>query len=126
MIPQCIKNRKLENKVDKLSTYSTEEQVIGTWIDGKPLYRKTFDLGSVENKTSYNTQISIETLVNIYGTGYLADYNQKIPIPFSHTTADAYNIAIVYSNGNINFTIGNKLTKINNTYITLEYTKTTD
>ena len=24
------------------NNYSTEEQVIGTWIDGKPLYRKTF------------------------------------------------------------------------------------
>lgn len=23
-------------------TYSTEETVIGTWIDGKPLYRKCF------------------------------------------------------------------------------------
>lgn len=26
--------------INKLDTYSTTEQVIGTWIDGKPLYRK--------------------------------------------------------------------------------------
>ena len=26
--------------------YSTTEQIIGTWIDGKPIYEKTWDLGS--------------------------------------------------------------------------------
>lgn len=28
-------------KVDDSNTYSTKEQVIGTWTDGRPLYRKT-------------------------------------------------------------------------------------
>lgn len=42
MIPKCIKQKQLEDKVDKLSTYSTNEVRIGTWIDGKPLYRKSF------------------------------------------------------------------------------------
>ena len=27
-----------------LDNYSTKEQVVGTWIDGKPIYRKTFQL----------------------------------------------------------------------------------
>lgn len=30
-----------EEVEDKGEIYSTEEQVIGTWIDGRPLYRKT-------------------------------------------------------------------------------------
>ena len=31
---------KLENNANKNENYSTEEQVVGTWIDGKKLYRK--------------------------------------------------------------------------------------
>lgn len=27
--------------LDDLNTYSTDEKVVGTWIDGKPIYRKT-------------------------------------------------------------------------------------
>lgn len=29
--------------------YSTDEQVVGTWIDGSTIYEKTFDLGSEIN-----------------------------------------------------------------------------
>ena len=36
---------------DYLPTYSTEEQRIGTWIDGKPLYRKVLSLLSPNSKT---------------------------------------------------------------------------
>ena len=28
------------------NNYSTEEQVIGTWIDGKPLYRKVININA--------------------------------------------------------------------------------
>ena len=37
--------------------YSTEEQVIGTWIDGKTLYQKTFELtdGNPDIDVSYNS-----------------------------------------------------------------------
>lgn len=33
--------------------YSTEEQVIGTWIDGKPLYQKSFKITQLPSST-YN------------------------------------------------------------------------
>lgn len=31
----------LNEKINKLSSYSTEERVVGTWVDGRPLYEKT-------------------------------------------------------------------------------------
>ena len=31
----------LNEKINKLSSYSTEEKVVGTWVDGRPLYEKT-------------------------------------------------------------------------------------
>ena len=32
----------LDTRLDGVETYSTEEHVVGTWIDGKPLYRKVY------------------------------------------------------------------------------------
>jgi hypothetical protein len=59
-------------------TYSTEEQVIGTWIDGKTIYEKTIDLGetvsiSNTNWTQTGVDISyvdtlIEAISPTYGT----------------------------------------------------------
>lgn len=34
------------------ATYSTTEQVVGTWIDKKPIYRKTIDFGYLPNSTT--------------------------------------------------------------------------
>ena len=47
--------------------YSTDEQVIGTWIDGKTLYEKTWDLGSditVGNWTTIMTLSGIDKLIS--------------------------------------------------------------
>lgn len=38
---------------ESFDVYSTEEQVIGQWIDGKPLYRKFFSLKDVSEGTDY-------------------------------------------------------------------------
>lgn len=48
--------------------YSTDETRIGTWVDGKPLYRKTFVATSSQN-TVIPFDIS-STIRNIYGTIY--------------------------------------------------------
>lgn len=36
----------IANKFDKANLYSTEEQIVGRWTDGKPLYQKTIELAS--------------------------------------------------------------------------------
>lgn len=43
----------ISNKLNTLENYSTTEQVIGTWINGKPLYRKvyTITIGNSGTKT---------------------------------------------------------------------------
>ena len=41
MIP---KRRKIEKKLD----YSMEEQVVGKWLDGKNLYRKTITINALK------------------------------------------------------------------------------
>lgn len=38
------------NKIDS-ATYTTGEQRVGTWINGKPLYRKVVPFGALPNNT---------------------------------------------------------------------------
>lgn len=75
MIPNC-----------KQAKYSTKEQKIGTWIDGKKIYRKTFKFQlngtyAENNKkyTWYTTGIKIEDIINIYGYTSLRN-GSKYPI----------------------------------------------
>lgn len=54
--------------------YSTKEQEIGKWIDGKKLYRKCLELTSPSaadtNTNIYTITENIDTLVDIRGTLY--------------------------------------------------------
>lgn len=44
------------------ATYSTTEQVVGTWIDGKPLYRKNYETGTL---TSGETVVDTVSGINV-------------------------------------------------------------
>ena len=44
--------------------YSTTEQVVGTWINGKPLYEKTIDYGNNVN-VGYDNTVHTEILHGI-------------------------------------------------------------
>lgn len=58
--------------------YSTEETRIGTWIDGKPLYRKTYSVSKDYPNAGSDLDVpiaedifgSISSVVNVYGAGY--------------------------------------------------------
>ena len=50
-------------KVEALHVYSTEEKVVGTWIDGRPVYEKTYiGTGASTNSTNYLFDNDIENL----------------------------------------------------------------
>lgn len=46
--------------------YSTQEQKIGTWIDGKPLYQKTINFGSLPNSTIKDLAHGIDNIDKIW------------------------------------------------------------
>jgi len=54
------------------NVYSTEEAVCGTWIDGKPIYRKVIS-GTLEEQNGIGlvfanvSDLKIERVINIYG-----------------------------------------------------------
>lgn len=55
------------NTSPEAMNFSTDEKVIGTWVDGKPLYQKTYDLGGVVNVsyTGWTTLVANVTNLNI-------------------------------------------------------------
>ena len=63
-------------KVGTGNDYSTDEQIIGTWIDGKPLYQKTFEVNSLGSgtKTIAHGISNIGTIVDIKAMGNDGNY----------------------------------------------------
>lgn len=103
-----------------LNKYSTNEILIGKWIDGKNLYRKSFSITLPNNTTgSVNTNLTTESVKNIIGS--YTDNIRVYPINFhDQTTHNEINTS--YENGYIKFETnfdGSTYTG----YVTLEYTK---
>ena len=98
--------------------YSTEEQVVGEWIDGKPIYQKTFDLGvdTEINNTSW-------TNVGISGTNIS---NVVLANSVSNTDSRYFSLNAAKINGVLQFLAARANGAIEIRYITLQYTKTTD
>ena len=122
-----------EYTVQGFEDYSEEEKIIGKWINGKPLYRKTLILtapSAIGTTVMYKIDNSLE-VKNLYG--YIDNGSIKNPqcIPFNYYN-DNNNFIFtrvrwVSSNQQIGITIGDSETLISKlVYITLEYTKTTD
>lgn len=109
------------------NNYSTEETVIGTWINGKPIYRKVLMVTSPTNNnaTVVATQPEIEIAIKLYGMT-LSAVNEPIP---SHSTAfylrtwfrcEQHQIVVQASAENgVNY-LGVPM------FIIIEYTKSTD
>ena len=110
-----------ETNVDFLE-YSTEEKVIGRWIDGKPVYRKVLisTNGNSGNKSYAHGIINIGKVINIYASMTATNYNyfmnNSSPYNFTiqeiSTTAVIMNIDGAFSNWTLS--------------IVMEYTKTSD
>ena len=110
------------------ASYSTDEQLTGgTWIDGKPIYRKVIDFGALPNSTLKQVPhgiSNIDAIVSFNGVTF-AKNKTATPIPYVYT--DSINTVSLFLEGtNVCIqTFGDKTSYIN-TYVTLEYTKTTD
>jgi hypothetical protein len=119
--------------IEQRNTYSTNEMQVGTWVNGKTIYRRVFPvvLSSAYNNEDTaiaNSIISdLEEIVSLEGT-LKNDYNNWFSIPRINPNGNL-NIAIgIYYNSQqgIVLSIG-QLTITNNSkaYLVVEYTKTT-
>ena len=108
---------------EELSTYSTDERVIGKWIDGSVIYAKTIDCGALPangESTSTNHNISnIGLIVGIEGAGVAEGYTIPLPSP------SPYSVSFRASSTEISIRSGvGGLTGYNG-YVTIKYTKST-
>ena len=119
------------NQVNKLGTYSATEQRIGTWTNGKPLYRKTLTKTASTNTSSATTLFTLSTAVPNANVVWLDEsacfmyvLNQYLGINWYYTSTDYMRVWINKQNDAI-YAKGTSLSDIQFT-ITLLYTKTTD
>jgi hypothetical protein len=105
--------------------YSTNEQVIGTFL-GETLYRKTFDIGNLLNngtKTVAHGISNLKYVINWSGTCYSTiDTGYCRPIPLSDPTA-TNTIRLDVGGGNISIKTASDWSAYK-AFVTLEYTKT--
>ena len=117
-----------EELANNQQNYSTSEQVIGTWIDGKPLYSKVVDFGALPNASSKIVAFDIPNIKKIVSINAVSmKWDMTIPLPFvSNVLTSVISMYCDIANGTINITTHSDRSAFIETYVTIEYTKTTD
>ena len=129
---------------ENFSIYSTNEQVVGKWINGKPIYRKCFknvafsNLDATSGRYIMSTKIDIDNIdkiISIHGETHTAigtDYEltsifPSVNIAYDRSIQFCSYVMITNSNYMI-YIAGNNGFIQGNCYIDyiVEYTKTTD
>lgn len=109
---------KTKAEIDAKHSYSTEEIVVGTWIDGKPIYRKCY-IGSVSTSSDILLENCVDKIaISVKGFAKIADGN-TLCLGYSGT----HNLNIYVKNNELYLTGGYSIREYR---IIFEYTKTTD
>ena len=130
-IIEALENKAVGGGDDEMVKYSTEEQIIGTWIDNKPLYRKTLlktttvatnflDIGSIDNVDYINVVDGCTVFTSGNNTYYVPTSTYEGSNNFSKffiQKNNSSNIAGIKWAGN---------STMGTVYATVEYTKVTD
>ena len=108
--------------------YSEEEREVGTWIDGKPIYAKSYTMSGTANEQRLAINTDIETIVKT--EGYVTYDNNQTYLGLNEFVADSlYTMTHIGGIGTNNPEIYN-FSQFKNVdheiFITLYYTKTTD
>lgn len=104
-------------KSSTYDVYSTNETVIGTWCDKKPIYRKTIQLSSFKSGTVFLT--NVDTLINVFGMCKFDQTRCRFPINNQDIFAE-----VLFEGNNLvsNSNYDGYFKDLNATF---EYTKTT-
>lgn len=115
--------------------YSTDEKLIGTWIDGKPLYQKTlvnttFTSGSTILSVGQIQNVDTLFVVNGFYINQYVDFAPKGAVMMltntgRDTSITSYNSYVVFSSDSLIVYYGST-TASSKTVVTVQYTKTSD
>ena len=110
--------------------YSTSETDTGKiWIDGKRIYRKVVNVGTLPNKTIKTTAHGItnaDRFVDVRGIAYTSNANTHLPLPYVNSGSSMTDTIGIYANSsNVAISSTNYDFSAYSGYAILEYTKTT-
>lgn len=107
--------------------YSTDERIIGVWIDGKPVYQKTFTIPVTSASIDYQHNISnIDNVVYSYAV-WKDTNNGFTPLSFANASNIKWSVGFAITTSIFEIRIGSSHTNLDgNIYATIQYTKTTD
>lgn len=106
--------------VSQLHEYSTEEKVVGKWIDGKPIYEKTFEIGAKSSNYTFTIE-NLDKIINYTGNCIISSYSRIIP--FIQTQYNNFVIINDYKDGIVTLATNLSYTDC---ILVIQYTKTTD
>lgn len=111
--------------------YSTDEMKTGeTWIDGKPIYRKTFvftGITATSASLSFSSSNASETIIVDNSHSYVStSANFSLPINMYNSSTDYIRTYVNSGDKKLFVEFGSVYTMSKNIYVTLRYTKTTD
>lgn len=112
--------------VDGESYSTTEQKTGGTWVNGKPIYKKTVDVGTMPNNTRKQVAHGISNLdfiISMSGSAY--GNGTYLPIPYTDT-ASANGLGLYASSTDLILFTSANLSYLTTSYVTIWYTKTTD
>lgn len=116
----------LNNNFEELnnrSIYSFNEIVIGTFVDGRPIYRKTVYISSYPNASEvmYDVGlINVDFTINVYGNA------NNLIVNGARSANPQGAIDAFVENNLLKIATGNVDRSLHSGYIHIEYVKTTD
>ena len=118
-------NDKIEN-IDVLDEYSTEEKVVGKWIDNKPLYRKVISIGTVSTtEVAISTGIeNVKEVIDLKGGGTM-NAGQFLKWGFENSGGFC-SCYYELSSNKVKAIVSTTSYNLKQAYAILEYTKSTD
>ena len=120
---------------ENFSAYSTDEQVVGKWINGKPIYRKTMEFSNLsagENNIPHGiADVDIIMVDKDHSFATNETYSELWQIGNTNSSAgnfSQFSVSLVWTNRSVfDVYIGSGIvSRVPKLVITFEYTKTTD
>lgn len=121
---EAVTAEKIDFTTLGFGNYSTNEVDTGfSWIDGKTIYKKTIDCGTLPDSTEKTVSHGISNLdrvIKVEGYAYNNDIFFPLPFPW---TSESSSVGVLVGATTINLRTGSNRTGFTETYITLYYTK---
>lgn len=126
-LPGVMARSIYNSRFNRSDMYDTDEVLIGKWIDGKPLYQKTVSCGALPNNADKEVDSGL-TNVNVVGIrGISFDGTNNLEMPYPSLTAGAtIGLWYINSTNKVKIRTAQDYTAYTNTYVTIQYTKTSD